>query len=119
MQTLEDRAGLKTSVSRYSHSSAGAAGGTGRTAGIAGGQVRLYYPPRGGEVKESLIARTVANSRKRMYTAHETQQDPMKRLLFLALTAVTLLMGTSASACEKHLNGHQNGSDTDLEGSKK
>ena len=54
-----------------------------------------------------------------VYTAHETQQDPMKRLLFLALTAVTLLMGTSASACEKHLNGHQNGSDTDLEGSKK
>ena len=43
----------------------------------------------------------------------------MKRLLLLALTAVTLLMGTSASACEKHLNGQKNGSDTDLEGSKK
>ena len=43
----------------------------------------------------------------------------MKRLLLLALTAVTLLIGTSASACEKHLNGHQNGSDTNLEGSKK
>ncbi len=36
---------------------------------------------------------------------------PMKRLLALALTAATLLMGTSATACEKHLNGHQNGSD--------
>jgi hypothetical protein len=43
---------------------------------------------------------------------------PMKRLLALALTAATLLMGTSATACEKHLNGHQNGSDTNLEGNK-
>jgi hypothetical protein len=43
----------------------------------------------------------------------------MKRLLFLALTTGTLLMGTAATACEKHLNGHQNGSDIDLEGSKK
>ena len=36
-----------------------------------------------------------------------------------ALTAATLLIGTTASACEKHLNGHQNGSDTDREGSNK
>jgi len=43
----------------------------------------------------------------------------MKRLLLLALTAATLLIGSSASACEKHLNGHQNSSDTNLEGSKK
>jgi hypothetical protein len=43
----------------------------------------------------------------------------MKRLLLIALTATTLLIGTSATACEKHLNGHQNGSDTNLEGSKK
>ena len=43
----------------------------------------------------------------------------MKRLLALTLTAATLLMSTSATACEKHLNGHQNGSDTNLEGSKK
>jgi hypothetical protein len=43
----------------------------------------------------------------------------MKRLLLLALTSVTLLMGTTANACEKHLNGHQSGSDTDLEGSRK
>ena len=43
----------------------------------------------------------------------------MKRVLLLALTAVTVLIGTTASACEKHLNGHQNGSDTNLEGSKK
>jgi hypothetical protein len=44
---------------------------------------------------------------------------PMKRLLALALTAATLLVGTSAIACEKHSNGQQNGSDTNLEGSKK
>ena len=43
---------------------------------------------------------------------------PMKRLLALALTAATLLIGTSATACEKHLNGHQNGSDANMEGSK-
>jgi len=43
----------------------------------------------------------------------------MKRLLALALTTATLLMGTSAVACEKHPNGHQNGSNTNLEGSKK
>jgi len=82
----------------------------------------LRHSRWGGEFKESiesLIAKAVANSRKRQYSAHKTQQDPMKRLLLLALTAVTLLMGTSASACEKHLNGHQNGSDTDLKGSKK
>ena len=68
---------------------------------------------------ESLIAKAVANSVKHLYPAHKTQQDQMKRLLLLALTAATILMGTTASACEKHLNGHQNGSDTDLEGSKK
>jgi hypothetical protein len=43
----------------------------------------------------------------------------MQRLLLLALTATTLLMGISANACEKHLNGHQNSSDTNLEGTKK
>jgi hypothetical protein len=43
----------------------------------------------------------------------------MKRLLALALTAATVLMGTSTTACEKHTNGQQNGSDTNLEGSKK
>jgi len=43
----------------------------------------------------------------------------MKRLLLLALTAATLPMGTTANACEEHLNGHQSGSDTDLEGSRK
>lgn len=40
----------------------------------------------------------------------------MKRLLLLALTACTLLLGLTASACEKHLNGHQNSSDTNQEG---
>ena len=113
---------MRTSHSRNAHSSAGVAGGTGRTAGIAQEQIRLYYSHWGGMVKESietLGAKAVANRGKHLYSAHKTQQDPMKRLLLLALTAVTLLIGTSASACEKHLNGHQNGSDTDLEGSKK
>lgn len=43
----------------------------------------------------------------------------MKRLLLLALSATTLLMGISANACEKHLNGHQNSSDTNREASSK
>lgn len=43
----------------------------------------------------------------------------MKRLLLLALTATTLLMGIRADACEKHLNGYQNSSDTNLESSRK
>jgi hypothetical protein len=43
----------------------------------------------------------------------------MKRLLLLVLASATLLAGLRATACEKHLNGHQSGSDTNLEGSKK
>jgi len=44
----------------------------------------------------------------------------MRRLLPLAVVALCLLGGGSSSnACEKHLNGHQSGSDTNLEGSKK
>ena len=43
----------------------------------------------------------------------------MNRLLLLALTATTLLIGVSANACEKHLSGHQISSDTNLEASKK
>ena len=43
----------------------------------------------------------------------------MKRLFLLALSATAVLMGLSASACEKHINGHQNSSDTNLEGTKK
>lgn len=39
----------------------------------------------------------------------------MKRLLVLALTGASLLLGLGASACEKHLNGHQGGSDTNQE----
>jgi hypothetical protein len=39
----------------------------------------------------------------------------MKRLLLLAVTAGSLLFGLTASACEKHLNGHQNSSDTNQE----
>jgi len=43
----------------------------------------------------------------------------MRRLLPLALAALCLLAGSSSSACEKHLNGHQNSADTGLEGTKK
>ena len=43
----------------------------------------------------------------------------MKRLLLFVLASATLLSGFSASACEKHLNGHQNGSDTNEEGSRR
>jgi len=43
----------------------------------------------------------------------------MKRLLLAALTAVTLLNAATANTCEKQLNGYQNGSDSNLEGSKK
>ena len=53
------------------------------------------------------------------HTLRADAPSSMKRVLLLALTAVTVLIGTTASACEKHLNGHQNGSDTNLEGSKK
>ena len=42
----------------------------------------------------------------------------MKRLLLLVLTATTLLIGTNAHACEKHLQGHQSTTDTNLEGSR-
>jgi hypothetical protein len=43
----------------------------------------------------------------------------MIRLLAIALTAATLLMGINASACQKHNKGHQNSSDANLQGSKK
>ena len=122
MQTLEEQDGLRTFHSRNSHSSEETAGGTGEAAGIARKRIHLYCSRLGGGVKESiesLIAKAVANRWKCRYPAHKTQQDHMKRLLLLALTAATLLMGTTSSACEKHLNGHQNGSDTDLEGGKK
>ena len=43
----------------------------------------------------------------------------MKRLLLFVLTSAALLSGLNASACEKHLNGYQNGSDTSEEGSQR
>jgi hypothetical protein len=43
----------------------------------------------------------------------------MKRLLLFVLASAALLSGFNASACEKHLNGHQNGSDTNEEGSRR
>jgi len=41
----------------------------------------------------------------------------MKRLLLFVLASAALLSGLNASACEKHLNGHQNSSDTNTEAS--
>ena len=78
MQTLEERDGLRTFHSRNSHSSEGAAGGTGRTAGITGGQIHLYYSRSGGGVKESiesLIAKAVANSGKRPYPSSSARRS--------------------------------------------
>jgi hypothetical protein len=43
----------------------------------------------------------------------------MKRLLLFVLTSAALMSGLNASACEKHLNGHQNSSDTNQEGSRR
>lgn len=40
-------------------------------------------------------------------------------LLSAGLLSAGLLTGTGALACEKHLNGHQNGSDTNAEGFQK
>jgi hypothetical protein len=43
----------------------------------------------------------------------------MPRLLTALLLAAGLLIANGAMACEKHLNGHQNGSDTNAEGFQK
>jgi hypothetical protein len=43
----------------------------------------------------------------------------LKRLLTIALLAAAVMTGSGAMACEKHLNGHQNSSDTNTEGTKK
>jgi hypothetical protein len=43
----------------------------------------------------------------------------VKRLLTTVLIAVAVLVGSGAMACEKHLNGHQNNSDTNTEGTQK
>jgi hypothetical protein len=43
----------------------------------------------------------------------------LKRLLTIALLAAAVMAGSGAMACEKHLNGHQNSSDTNTEGTKK
>ncbi|WP_256438954.1 hypothetical protein [Synechococcus sp. CCY 9618] len=41
----------------------------------------------------------------------------MKHLLPGSLLALVLLFTSGALACEKHINGHQNGTDTNVEGS--
>ncbi len=42
----------------------------------------------------------------------------MQRLFTATLIAATLLFGFGAQACEKHLQGHQNSSNTSAEASK-
>jgi hypothetical protein len=98
---------LRTFHSRNSHSPEGAAGGPGRAAAIAEKRIHLHYSLWGQESKESHSTKAVANSRKHPYPAHKPQQDQMKRLLLLALTAATLLMGTTASAHCDQKHGHQ------------
>jgi hypothetical protein len=44
---------------------------------------------------------------------------PVKRFLSIALLTAAVLGGSGVMACEKHLNGHQNSSDTNTEGAKK
>jgi hypothetical protein len=44
---------------------------------------------------------------------------PLRRLLLLALVATAALAAPTAGACEKHVGGHQNSTDTNLEGSQK
>ena len=68
---------MRTFHSRNSHSSEGVAGGTGEAAGIAQKQIHLYYSRSRGGVKESiesLIAKAVANSRKRPYPSSSTRR---------------------------------------------
>lgn len=43
----------------------------------------------------------------------------MRNLVTIAVVTLCLLSGSSSNACEKHVNGHQNSSDTNVEGSKK
>ena len=43
----------------------------------------------------------------------------MQRLLSVALLGLLLVSTSSALACEKHINGHQNSSDTNTEASGK
>lgn len=60
----------------------------------------------------------VAEPEEQTYPA-DIELPPMRRLLLLALATVTIAGTLTATACEKHMNGHQNGSDTDVEGSKR
>ena len=50
------------------------------------------------ECLESLFAKAGANSRTWPSSDDKTQQDPMKRLPLLALSAATRLMGTTTNA---------------------
>ncbi len=50
----------------------------------------------------------------------QPDRQPMKSVFSLALIAATIISGAAgAFACEKHLNGHQNSSDSNTEGARK
>jgi hypothetical protein len=73
MQTLEEREGLRTFHSRNSHSSAGAAGGTGRAEGIAQKWIHLYYSPRVVRSRSPLSPLSPRQSPRTMRVPHNGQ----------------------------------------------
>jgi hypothetical protein len=53
------------------------------------------------------------------YDVNSLNRCKMKRFLSFALAAATILAGATVRACEKHLSGHQNSSDTNAEVTRK
>jgi len=60
--------------------------------------MRMMWGDRVKECLESLFAKAGANGRTWPSSDDKTQQGPIKRLPLLALTAATLLMGTTTNA---------------------
>jgi len=58
----------------------------------------MMWGDRVKELVESLFAKADANSRTWPSSDDKTQQDPIKRRPLLALSAATLLMGTTTNA---------------------
>lgn len=85
----------------------------------------MGWPQPGGQHSHMLhgawmtVSSNPWHPRGSLHRLRPSLNDAMRRLLPLAVVALCLLGGSSSNACEKHLNGHQSGSDTNLEGSKK
>jgi len=60
--------------------------------------MRMMWGDRVKELIESLFAKAGANGRTWPSSDDKTQQGPIKRLPLLALSAATLLMGTTTNA---------------------